>query len=162
MGSCDLPAKQNNMRHTHSLLMLVVASACVEAGPVRCVLDRVVTRTSFEKGQIVEITREVECGDQERGSEEENHSSNEDDSDEDEDSSNEEDSNEDDYLDKKVESEGSSRISTTFTASTTHAAAAVGAGAGDSPQEIGPVSEHVDEYNEVHDICGNLPGESKC
>merc|ERR1712061_756830 len=113
-----------------------------------CVLDRVVTRTSFEKGQIVEIAREVECGDQ--GREEENYSSNE------------EDSNEDDHR-VKVELEGNSRISTTFTASTTHAAAAaVGAGAGDSPQEIGPVSEHVDEYNEVHDICGNLPGESKC
>merc|ERR1712038_1268975 len=124
------PAKQNNMKHTHSLLMLMVASACVEAGPVRCVLDRVVTRTSFEKGQMVEITREVECGDQERGSEEENYSSNEEDSDEDEDSSNEDDSNEDDYRDK-VELEGNSRNSTTFTASTTHAAAAaVGAGAG--------------------------------
>merc|ERR1712038_1095249 len=151
------------MKHTHTLLMLVVASACVEAGPVRCVLDRVVTRTSFEKGQIVKIAREVECGDQEEDSEEENYSSNEEDSDEDEDSSNEDDSNEDDYLDKKVESEGSSRIPTASTASTTHAAAAaVGAGAGDSPQEIGPVSEHVDDYNEVHDICGNLPGESKC
>merc|ERR1712038_630921 len=124
MGSCDLPAKQNNMKHTHTLLMLVVASACVEAGPVQCVLDRVVTRTSFEKGQMVEITREVECGDQERGSEEENYSSNEEDSDEDEDSSNEDDSNEDDYRDK-VELEGNSRTSTTFTASTTHAAAAV-------------------------------------
>merc|ERR1712038_647443 len=144
------PAKQNNMKHTHSLLMLMVASACVEAGPVRCVLDRVVTRTSFEKGQIVEITRQLECGDQERGSEEENYSSNEDDS------------NEDDHR-VEVELEGNSRISTTFTASTTHAAAAVvGAGAGDSPQEVGPVSEHVDNYNEVHDICGNLPGESKC
>merc|ERR1712038_650906 len=99
------PAKQNNMRHTLTLLMLVVASACVEAGPVRCVLERVVTRTSFEKGQMVEITREVEC---------------EQDSEEDDYSSDEEDSNEDDYRDKKVESEGSSRISTTFTASTTH------------------------------------------
>merc|ERR1712038_1549158 len=134
------PAKQNNMKHTHSLLMLMVASACVEAGPVRCVVDRVITRTSFAEGQMVEIAREVECGDQERGSEEENYSSEEEDSDEDEDSSNEDDSNEDDYRDK-VESEGSSRNSTTFTASTTHAAAAaVGAGAGDSPQEIGPVS----------------------
>ena len=129
---------------------------------MRCVLERVVTRTSFEEGQIVKLTREVECGDQERGSEEENYSSNEEDSDEDEDSSNEDDSNEDDHR-VKVELEGNSRISTTFTASTTHAAAAaVGAGAGDSPQEIGPVTEHVDDYNEVHDICGNLPGESKC
>ena len=125
---------------------------------MRCVLDRVVTRTSFEEGQIVKIAREVECGDQGR----ENYSSDEEDSDEDEDSSNEDDSNEDDRR-VKVELEGNSRISTTFTASTTHAAAAaVGAGAGDSPQEIGPVSEHVDDYNEVHDICGNLPGESKC
>ena len=122
---------------------------------MRCVLERVVTRTSFEKGQMVEIARQLECGDQGR----ENYSSDEEDSDEDEDSSNEEDSNEDDYLDKKVESEGSSRPSTASTASTTHAAAA---GAGDWPHEIGPVTEHVDEYNEVHDICGNLPGESKC
>merc|ERR1712038_2065920 len=103
---------------------------------------------------MVEIARQVECG---HGHLEQD--SEEDDSDEDEDSSNEEDSNEDDYLHKKVESEGSSRIPTASTASTTHAAAA---GAGDSPQEIGPVAEHVDEYNEVHDICGNLPGESKC
>merc|ERR1712038_1830479 len=154
MGSCDLPAKQNNMKHTRTLLMLVGASACVEAGPVRCVLDRVVTRTSFEKGQMVEIARQVQCGHREL--EEENYSSDEDDSEEDEDSSNEEDSNEDDHRDKKVESEGSSRIPTTSnTASTTHAAAA---GAGDSPQEIGPVTEHVDEYNEVYDICGDLPG----
>ena len=125
---------------------------------MRCVLDRVVTRTSFEEGQMVEITREVECGHRDQ----ENYSSDEEDSDEDEDSSNEDDSNEDDHR-VKVELEGNSRISTTFTASTTHAAAAaVGAGAGDSPQEIGPVSEYVDEYNEVYDICGNLPGESKC
>merc|ERR1712038_620481 len=140
------PAKQNNMRHTHTLLMLVVASACVEAGPVRCVLERVVTRTSFEKGQMVEIARQLECGHQEREEEEDDYSSDEEDSDEDEDSSNEEDSNEDDYR-VKVELEGNSGISTTFTASTTHAAAAAaaGTGAGDSPQEIGPVSEHVDD-----------------
>ena len=121
---------------------------------MRCVLERVVTRTRFEKGQMVEIARQGQC----RHREQENYSSEEEYSDEDEDSSNEEDSYEDDYRDK-LESEGSSRISTTYAAaSTTHAAA----GAGDSPQEIGPVSEHVDDYNEVHDICGNLPGESKC
>merc|ERR1712038_1984468 len=103
---------------------------------------------------MVKIARQLECGHQGQ----ENYSSEEEDTDEDEDSSNEDDSNEDDHR-VKVELEGNSRISTTFTASTTHAAAV---GAGDSPQEIGPVSEHVDDYNEVHDICGNLPGESKC
>merc|ERR1712173_28846 len=142
--------------------VLVVASACVEAGPVRCLLDRMVTRTRFEEGHIVEIAGQLECGHQERDEEEENYSSYEEDynSDEDEDSSDEDDSNEDDYHDK-AESEGSSSTSTTSAAST-HAAAA-GAGAGDAPQEIGPVTEHVDDYNnEVYDICGDLPGESKC
>ena len=141
-------------RHTHSLLVLVVASACVEAGPVRCLLDRVVTRTRFEEGHIVEIARQLECGHQERDEEEENYSLDEEDSDEDEDSSDADDSNEDDYRDK-AETEGSSSTSTL-------AAAAAGAGAGDPPQEIGPVTEHVDDYNEVYDICGDLPGESKC
>lgn len=141
-------------RHTHSLLVLVVASACVEAGPVRCLLDRVVTRTRFEEGHIVEIARQLECGHQERDEEEENYSSYEEDSDEDEDSSDADDSNEDDYRDK-AETEGSSSTSTL-------AAAGAGAGAGDPPQEIGPVTEHVDDYNEVYDICGDLPGESKC
>ena len=122
---------------------------------MRCVLERVVTRTSFEEGQMVEIARQLECGHQEREEEEDDYSSDEEDSDEDEDSSNEDDSNEDDHR-VKVELEGNSRISTTFTASTTHAAA------GDSPHEIGPVSEYVDEYNEVYDICGDLSGESKC
>ena len=132
---------------------------------MRCLLERVVTRTRFEEGHIVEIARQLECGDQERDSEEENYRSDEEDynSDEDEDSSDEDDSNEDDYRDK-AESEGSSSTSTTSAASTTHAAAtaAAGAGAGDPPQEIGPVTEHVDNYNEVYDICGDLPGESKC
>ena len=131
-------------RHTHSLLVLVVASACVEAGPVRCLLDRVVTRTRFEEGHIVEIARQLECGHQERDEEEENYSLDEEDSDEDEDSSDADDSNEDDYRDK-AETEGSSSTSTL-------AAAGAGAGAGDPPQEIGPVTEHVDDYNEVYDI----------
>ena len=109
----------------------------------------------------MEIARQLECGHQERDSEEENYRSDEEDynSDEDEDSSDEDDSNEDDYRDK-AESEGSSSTSTTSAASTLAAAAA--AGAGDAPQEIGPVTEHVDNYNEVYDICGDLPGESKC
>merc|ERR1711988_873341 len=108
-----------NMRRTHSLLVLVVASACVEAGPVRCLLDRVVTRTRFEEGHIVEIARQLECGHQERDAEEENYRSDEEDYNSDED----EDSDEDDYRDK-AESEGSSSTSTTSAASTTHAAAA--------------------------------------
>merc|ERR1711988_1450317 len=111
-----------NMRRTHSLLVLVVASACVEGGPVRCLLDRVVTRTRFEEGHIVEIARQLECGHQERDEEEENYRSDEEDSDEDEDRSDEDDSIEDDYRDK-AESEGSSSTSTTSAAST-HAAAA--------------------------------------